>query len=379
MTKMNERTPDQIAHMLALTRVPGVGDTRYCALVRRFEGADGVFQADVDELVSVEGINPTIARAIAKSTLSDDILRQRDRVLELGVTVMAVTDPEYPVHLAELDDAPALLFVQGDAGLLAIPGVAIVGTRRPSPYGKQVTAGIARRLARLGVTVVSGMARGVDGIAHRTALKHEGATVAVLGCGVDVVYPPESSDLHSQICENGAVVSEFWLGTPPDAPHFPRRNRIVSGLCHAVVVTEAPMRSGALITARMANAQNRDVYAVPGDITRDQSRGVNTLLAEGAQIVKGGDDLMESLGLGLALSGTAEQQLALPVEPPKSMDEDDRRILEALGSDPLHIDVVASALDRDASTLLTSLTLLEMQGFVQAHSGTRYTRTLSPA
>jgi DNA processing protein len=182
--------------------------------------------------------------------------------------------------------------------------------------------------------------------------------------------------LHEQIALEGAVVSEFSIGIPPDATHFPRRNRIISGLSRAVIVTEAPLRSGALITARVANEQNRDVYAVPGDITREQSTGVNRLIADGAQVVTGGDELLVSLGLATSVSVPGGDRIALPVEIPDHLTGEDRAIVEALTVDPVHIDDLATKLGKDTSDLLTSLTLLEMQGLAEAHSGSRFARAV---
>ena len=373
---MIDRTPDELAALLTLNSAPGVGGKRFSAIMRYFGTAENALDASIGELVGVDGVTPAVASAIAGRTANDAILRQRDRALELGVTVLAITDGGYPEHLAVLDDAPALLYVRGDAGLLAVPGVAIVGTRRPSPYGRQVTNGLTKRLVDHGITIISGMARGVDTVAHKAALRCGGTTVAVLGCGVDVTYPPESKELHEQIALEGAVVSEFSIGMPPDATHFPRRNRIISGLSRAVIVTEAPLRSGALITARVANEQNRDVYAVPGDITREQSTGVNRLIADGAQVVTGGDELLVSLGLATSVSVPGGDRIALPVEIPDHLTGEDRAIVEALTVDPVHIDDLATKLGKDTSDLLTSLTLLEMQGLAEAHSGSRFARAV---
>ena len=373
---MTDRTPAELADLLTLSRASGIGDARFAALLGHFGSARAVLEASPSELSEVEGISRNVADSIGFLRSDDDVHRQCHRVFELGVTVIARSDSEYPAHLAVIEDAPALLFVSGDVGLLSLPGIAIVGTRRPTPYGKQVTAGIARRLAERSETVVSGFARGVDGIAHRTVLNHGGPTVAVLGCGVDVVYPPEATELHGEIRAHGAIVSEFWMGTPPDAPHFPRRNRIISGLSRAVIVTEAPIRSGALITARIANLQNRDVFAVPGDVTRDQSLGANRLIADGAQIITGADDLLTSLGLAAQISGPDGDQLALPVAPPPSLPDEDRVIVESLSLDPMHVDDVAVQLGREASDLLTTLTLLEMQGLVVTHPGSRFSRAV---
>jgi DNA processing protein len=218
------------------------------------------------------------------------------------------------------------------------------------------------------------MARGVDSVAHSLALEGGGLTIAVLGCGVDVVYPPESRNLHQRIRERGAVVSELWLGAPPDRINFPRRNRIISGLSRAVIVTEAPLQSGAQITADVALKQGRDIYAVPGDITRKEAAGVNALIAEGARIVTNIDDLLVNLGLGTRIATSDGDHLGLPIAAPADLSPDERAVLESLSLEPAHVDVLAAKLARDTSDLLTNLTLMEMRGLVIAHAGSRFSR-----
>jgi len=373
---MADRSPEDLADLLTLCDVSGVGVTRFSALMRHFGSPKAVLGASVAELETVPGIAPSVAAAIAGATPSDETLRQCDRIMEAGISVLACTDSDYPEHLAALDDAPPLLFVRGNAGLLALQGVAIVGTRRPSEYGRHVTGTLVRRLVERGVTIISGMARGVDSLAHKVALSRGGATVAVLGCGVDVVYPPEAYQLHSRIAAEGALVSELWLGTPPDRTNFPRRNRIISGLSRAVVITEAPAKSGALITAELALQQNRDLYAVPGDITRPEAQGVNELIASVAQAITSPEDLLLRLGLAARISASPEDALGLPVAAPHDLSEDERRILESLQIEPLHIDALAAKLGRDPSALLTDLTLMEMRGLVKTHPGSCYSRAV---
>lgn len=373
---MAERSSEELAQLLALADVPGVGSARFTALLRRFATPGGVFRTDRGELEAVPGITPTISALISDAKPSDAVLRQCEQIVATGVSVLACTDPDYPPHLAGLDDAPHVLFVKGNIGLLALPGIAIVGTRHPSEYGRHVTGAIVRTLVQYGETIISGMARGIDSLAHKAALAKEGATVAVLGCGVDLVYPPEAREMHARIGEAGALVSELWLGAPPDRVNFPRRNRIISGLSRAVIVTEAPANSGALITAETAARQGRDVFAVPGDIHRRESAGVNRLIADGAQIVTSVEDLLVSLGLATKVTTPAGQLLGLPAAVPTDLGEEERRVLEALRIDPIHIDLLASKLDRDLSDLLTLLTMMEVRGLVALHPGSCYARAL---
>lgn len=373
---MADRSPEELAELLTLSEVPGVGIAKFAALLRHFGSARAALHADRAALESVAGITPTISALIPEAKPSEAVLRQCELLVSSNVSVLVCSDPDYPQHLAALDDAPPILFVKGNAGLLALPGIAVVGTRRPSEYGRHVTAEIVRSLIEHGETIISGMARGVDGLAHKVALNRGGMTVAVLGCGVDQVYPPEARPMHARIAEEGALVSELWLGTPPDRINFPRRNRIISGLSRAVIITEAPSGSGALITAETAARQGREVYAVPGDVTRRQSEGVNRLIADGAQIVTGLNDLLVNLGLAVKVATAAGDRIGLPVGPPSDLTDEERRILDALAIDPLHIDALALKLGSDPSELLTHLTIMEVRGLVASHPGSCYARAI---
>ncbi len=376
---MTERTQDELADLLALFRVPGLGAVKFRALVGRLGSPAAVLRAPLEELASVPGVSPQVAYSVTQASRDGVVSKQCERVEQHGATVLACTDADFPSHLAELDDAPPVLFVLGDAGVLSRPGVALVGTRKPTEYGTRVTEMLASVLAEHGVTVVSGMARGVDNAAHTAALKAGGTTVAVLGCGADVVYPRESRVLHQDIQASGAVVSEFSMGTRPDAQNFPRRNRVISGLCRAVVVTEAPIRSGALITARVAVEQNREVFAVPGMITNSRAEGVNRLIADGANVVTNLEEFVRAIGLvraGSAGPVVSEHtaSLGLPVPIPEDVDETERTVLERLSGDPQHIDGLAAALEMNVIDLSSHLTMLEMRGLVVSHSGSRYSR-----
>ena len=377
---MSDRSFEELGDLLALCDVKGIGAARLTALVEAFGSPGAVLAASPSELETVEGIPSAIALAIVDAGRSrtdggrDSIMRQCERIFRTNTSVIACVDADYPPHLLETDDPPQLLFAQGDTGLLAVPGVAVVGTRRPSEYGRQITEAIAATLVRHGMTVISGMARGVDSIAHTVALDRDGLTIAALGCGVDVVYPPEARNLHARIREQGLLVSEVWLGAAPDRINFPRRNRIISGLSRAVIVTEAPRASGALITADVALRQGRDVYAVPADITRREAAGANGLIADGARVVRDMDDLVISLGLGTRVPTPEGDQLGLPVSAPADLSPEERAVLDALPLEPVHVDVLAVKLGRKSEELLTSLTLMEMRGLAVAHAGSRFSR-----
>ena len=288
-----------------------------------------------------------------------------DRAAQLGVSVVTWGEPAYPPALAVIADPPPVLWVSGSAAsLVDQPLVAIVGSRAATPYGLEVASQLACDLASRGLTIVSGLARGADSSAHRGALRAPGVTVAVLGSGVDVVYPREHRLLAQEIAQRGAVVSELPPGTPPNPAFFPRRNRIISGLSRAVVVIEAGERSGSLITARCAADQGRDVLAVPGSVLTGRNRGGHALLRDGAKIVEGADDILAELGL-VADAGAGSPEGAAATDP----------ILACLpAGEPCDVDTISERCGLDVSRLLPRLFELELQGLVRRAGGGRFVR-----
>ena len=301
------------------------------------------------------------------------VLRERaraalDRARTRAVQALAWDDPAYPALLAAIVDPPPVLWVRGSASVLSLTSVAIVGSRAGSPYALAVAERLAADLASRGIGVVSGLARGVDSSAHRAAVAAGGPTVAVLGCGADVVYPPEHAGLADEIRVSGAVVSELPPGTPPRAPFFPRRNRIISGLSRAVVIVEAGEKSGSLITARSALEQGRDVLAVPGSVLNGRNRGGHALLRDGAKIVESADDILEELQLP-ALAHT-------PLEPGVAGGDIADPVLAALGAgESWPVDVIAERTGLSPSRLLPRLLDLELHGVVRRVGGGRFMRS----
>jgi len=294
-------------------------------------------------------------------------------VIQAGVRAITWEDPDYPSLLREIPDPPPLLYVRGTLEPEDSWAVAVVGTRRASVYGKEVTRRLVTDLARSGITVVSGLARGIDGVAHQAALEAGGRTIAVLGCGVDRVYPPEHRALARRIVEQGALVSEYPLGTPPEARNFPPRNRIISGLSLGVLITEAGRGSGALITADYAAEQGRDVFAVPGSILAAGSGGTNRLIQEGAKLVMETADILRELNLTMA----AEQAQAREVLPET---ETEAAILAHLGAEPVHVDDLGRAVGMPIAEVTSALTLMELKGLVRQVGGMKYvTARESPA
>ncbi|MDP9365265.1 MAG: DNA-processing protein DprA, partial [Chloroflexota bacterium] len=283
------------------------------------------------------------------------------------VSVLTRADANYPRLLAQIPAPPPVLYLRGELLPEDEVAVAVVGTRRMTSYGREVTARLSSDLAAAGVTVVSGLARGVNAAAHRAALAAGGRTLAVLGSGPDVVYPPEHTDLAARIAEQGAVLADYPPGRKPDAPNFPARNRIVSGLSLGVVVVEAPARSGALITVDFAADQGRDVFAVPGGVLSAASAGCLRLLRDGARLVTSADDVLEDLNLGRRKEQVAVQQ-ALP------MDEGERRLHALLGAEPQHIDELAAAANRPVAEVGALLVTMELKGLVRNAGAQHYAR-----
>jgi len=297
-----------------------------------------------------------------------------------NISAIAPGDVRYPTALAAIHDPPAVLWVKGDLDGLRRPAVAIVGSRRASPYGLEVARRLGADLARRQVTIVSGMARGVDSAAHRGALEAGGVTVAVFGCGVDVIYPPEHRTLADRICERGALVSEFDPGTPPLKSNFPRRNRIISGLSLAVVIVEAAEKSGSLITADFALEQGRAVLAVPGNILGGRNYGAHALLRDGAKLVECADDILEELPQGLTRPGAGSQ--------PSRLDGDEPASRKAASQDPVlrsmvegesyDLDEISERTGIDRVKLLPRLLELELAGALRRVEGGRFVRFRGP-
>jgi DNA processing protein len=280
--------------------------------------------------------------------------------------VLTLPEPEYPRLLREIEQPPPVLYIRGGLNPADDFSVAMVGTRKVTPYGQQITRDTSTFLAGHGLTIVSGLARGVDALAHQHALKAGGRTIAVLGSGVDVIYPPEHRILAEAIIENGAIISDYPLGTQPEGVNFPPRNRIISGLSLATIVVEAGDRSGALITADFAVEQGRDVFAVPGNVLSPMSQGTNRLIQNGAYAMISPQDVLDALGLEQVSDFQAARQ-TLPA------DTTEAKILQVLDYEPIHVDEICHAAGLAVETVTAALTMMELKGIVQHVGGMRYT------
>lgn len=356
--------------LLTLFSVPGVGSNRFRALIGRFGSPEEVLRASMVQLMGVDGIDRKIAENI-KLKRDEKFVEDQIALLNKRKTrVITFWDQEYPVNLRKIYDPPALLFVRGRLVEADKYSVAIVGTRSPSNYGRLVTERISGELAKRGITVVSGMARGIDTVAHWGALKSGGRTIAVLGSGVDIIYPPENRKLAQQIESKGCLISEFPMGTQPDAGNFPRRNRIISGMTLGTLVVEAGDKSGALITAEIALEQNREVFAIPGNINSAKSRGTNRLIQEGAKLVQSVEDILSELEPKLKGYLKPERREEIKIE----LTPQERRILENLSGKPMHIDKIAHNTGIPTSQALSILLSLELKDMVKQLAGKMFIR-----
>lgn len=366
---------------IALSFVTGVGSRTAAMLIDRFGSAEACFRATVPELESA-GLKRESIDSLIQSELFDRADRQLDELARIGGQVIVVTDPRYPALLRETYDPPVLLYALGDLdSALAQPTIAVVGSRRCSTYGKNVAEMLARELAERGVTIVSGLARGIDTSAHQGALSDSGLTVAVMGTGLDDVYPKENRRLAEQIREHGALITEFPLATPPVSQNFPFRNRVISGMALGVLVIEGAERSGSLITARMAYEQGREVFAVPGNITSSKSFGPNYLIKDGAKLVQTWRDVIEELPLHLKASILeAEREESRPQQPgfdEVQLSDVERKVLKLLKADePVHIDRLITIAGVTSPELMNALLTLEMSGRVRQLPGKSFVRKL---
>jgi len=369
-------TPD--AYWLALRRVRGVGPRTCRALLDKYPSPEIIFRLAEAEIVST-GVPRPVARRIKEFRDFDSLDKELCELPRLGAHLLKWSDDDYPSSLREIADPPPYLFVRGPAALHEPGCLAIVGARAASEAGLRMAHRIGMELAAKGFTVVSGLARGVDGAAHQGALDGGGRTVAVMGCGIDVIYPPEHRKLAEAIVEGGgAIVSELPLGTQPMAENFPTRNRILSGLCLGVIIVEAAEKSGSLITARMALEQNRQVFAVPGSPLTGKTRGSNRLLKDGAKLVECVEDVIEELAPQMVSVGSVAKKPAKSLENLSILErpafqnasDEDKLILRHLKQgEKLHVDSLIGASKLTPQAVLRLLLELELKGVVAQHPG----------
>jgi DNA processing protein len=373
-----QSTTGSLEGWLKLRAIEGVGDHTVLALVREWQTPDAVLRASADELLQ-RGCSPRLASAIARGPAPEAlgrIMRELEAIERDAIEVRSILEATYPPRLRMIADPPPLLYISGSLHASDELAVAVVGARRATPAGRMVTEHLASELAGAGLTIVSGLARGVDAAAHRGALSAGGRTVAVLGCGLRTTYPPEHERLRREIAERGAVVSELPFDAPPHSGHFPRRNRIISGLSLGVVVTEAAIDSGSLITARLAAEQGRDVFAVPGFVKAETSRGTHALIKEGAALIEQAQDVIDAIAPQLEPAMRA-RLTAAPQQHAQTgnFGNHDRLVYDALSYDPLTVDHLLEQTGLPVPSVMASLLSLELQRRVRQLPGQRYLKT----
>ncbi|SMC25220.1 DNA protecting protein DprA [Desulfacinum hydrothermale DSM 13146] len=361
---------------LTLRLTPGLGARSMRRLLERFGSPEAVLRAGGRDLETVPGLRRQAKEALGRKRTLRPVEEEWEALRRRGWGIVCLDDDDYPQNLKTIPDPPPVLYVTGPLEPRDLVAVAVVGSRFASPGGLLFTERLCADLARRGVTVVSGFAVGIDTAAHRGALKAGGRTIAVLGCGLDVIYPKPNRDLRSRIAQGGALVSEFPLGTPPLAGHFPMRNRIISGLCLGVVVVEAADRSGSLITARLALEQGREVFAVPGMARHFRSSGPHRLLRQGAKLVESAEDILEEI------SPMVRPSWSLPESQPggegrgddKELSEEAQRLLGLLCREPIHVDQICRNGSFSAARAMALLLELEMKGLVRQLPGKYFVR-----
>jgi len=354
------RSNDDRAAWIDLSLVPGLGPSAYRALLSAFGLPHAIRSASRSQLARV--VPEAIAAAIVSDQRAATVAAALEWAEQPGRSVVTLADPDYPQQLLQIPDPPVLLYVRGDMRLLGAASLAIVGSRNATHQGVANAEAFARTLSEAGLTIVSGLALGIDAAAHRGGLDGRGSTIAVLGCGADIVYPMGNETLFEQIAADGAIASEFPLGTPPSRENFPRRNRLISGLARGCLVVEAAFASGSLITARLAAEQGREVFAIPGSIHSPLSKGCHALIKQGAKLVESAKDVLEELGLA-----------ALPSAGRNSSGVSDG-FLQHMGYDPCTIDALARRTGLTAEAISAMLLTLELEGKVSSLPGGAYQR-----
>ncbi len=373
MTHTEVENPLDLYYWLALERVPRVGPLTIAKLIAVFGNPKTVLEVSAADLRRQVGLSQKLSEIISEYVPPEKDIRKDIEILkETNTKLILRWDQSYPSDLKEVHDPPAMLFVRGNIAACNDRAVGIVGTRNPTAYGLDMTRSLTRDFVRAGITVVSGLARGIDTECHKTALKEGGKTIGVLGCGINIVYPRENGPLIDGMAQAGAVVSEFRPGIQPLGTNFYRRNRIISGMSKGVIVVEAALGSGSLITAKHALDQNRDVFAVPGNTLNSRSAGPHHLLKQGAGLVERASDVIENL---FAPAVSIRQPTLFPKSLDLSLSPEAERIYETIDLDPIHIDLICEAVKIEVGKVSGLLLELELNGFVRQYPGKMFARS----
>ncbi len=350
-------TDKDIKYWVGFSIIPGIGRVKFAQLENHFGNLENAWKAAPAELKHA-GLDSSSVHAITSWQPKISLEAEMEKLNRYSVKALNCNDPNYPSRLKEIYDYPPLLYIRGSLLPEDDWCLAVVGTRRATVYGRQVTEEIVTDLAQNKITIASGLAKGIDSVAHNAALAAGGRSIAVFACGLDIVYPAENADLARSIIQQGALISEYPLGTRPRADNFPRRNRIMSGISLGVLVTEADETSGAMITAHLALEQNREVFAIPGSVLSPASRGANYLIQEGAKLVRDYTDILEELNL-TAVAHQMEMREVIPASDTESL------LLKQLSAEPIHIDEVCRTSGLPVSTVSSTLAMMELKGLVK--------------
>lgn len=352
---MNKTTENK--YWIGFSKIPGVGRVKIALLLNMFGSLENAWNASMDELIN-SGLDSKTADSVVRHRNKISLDRELELIEKYHIKVINCESPEYPKLLKEVYDHPPVIFIRGDIKDQDESILAVVGTRRATSYGRQVTEELVTDLAHNGITIVSGLAKGIDAIAHRAALDANGRTIAIFASGLDIVYPPENVKLAREIMEHGALISEHPLGTKPKADNFPRRNRILSGLSRGVLIVESGESGGALITANFAVEQNREVFAVPGNIFSLMSKGPNKLIQEGAKLVRNYMDIIEELNISVAVQQLEMKEVTVS-------DRTESLIINCVSAEPVHIDQICRNSGLDTAIVTSTVAILELKGLVQ--------------
>ncbi len=356
--------------LMVLNAIPGLGASGIKKLMAVFGNANQILQKNYEELLE-QGLASSLVTNIVHFPKDKFLEGEYNHLRQKGAQVITIVDEDYPSCLKEIPSAPIVLYIRGKRQMLSSLGIAMVGSRQASFYGMKMAESFARAFAQAGITVISGLARGIDTASHQGCLKAQGATMAVLGCGLNHIYPKENALLLEDIAAKGLLVSEFPMDTAPLMYNFPRRNRIISGLSLATVIIEASPKSGALITADCALEQGREVFAVPGNIDSDLSQGTNRLIKDGAKIALSAQEVLEELGF--EIQAQLEQQ-SQQEKPHVNLSVDEYKVYEILDHQPNHIDVIAARCGLDIGALMSQVLNLELKGVIKQLPGQYYIR-----
>lgn len=367
---MTSNRLENLSYLKFLLSIEGIGPQKILSIVSRFNSKDILFDNSRTSLNSIEGINSILSQRIIEAKKNYDKIKAEteeevSKIFKLNGRIITYWDDDYPILLKEIFYPPIILYLLGSLDKLENNNVAIVGTRMPTYYGKQQAEVLSSELAKRNLIIISGMARGIDSVAHKAAINNGGKTIAVIGSGLDIIYPPENKKLFNEIIDQGLVISEFPLGTKPDAQNFPKRNRIISGLSLGTLIIETKLTGGAMQTAAYAIDQNREVFAIPGNINCKQSEGPNSLIQKGeAKLVQNADDIIEELKSKLNIKANKKR-----VDEHVELNLFEEKLISALQEEPKHIDEISKITSMSVSDCLVNLLMLEFKGMVRQLPG----------